>query len=346
MKPDRSEGEEQIEFDCPECGAHIVGEVTKCPKCGVEFVIEEVLEVECPNCGAVVSADLETCPKCNARLQSTEEASVLEGEGAEAPLMAAKERGDELRRQFPALVEEVKSLLSIASEFNIDASAAKIFIDKAVRAGKQRNIESAVAFVRESLEKAREAIEERILTDIERLERLAEITQKTGSDPKEIFQSLESIRVKKAQDDLRGALMEIRIGMDTARRITGRYVEASELCESLEKLIRDSEHLYIDVREARRLLNEAKDARKHGDWTMMGVLAKKGRETILKLLPDTLKDELKKCKEVLLEAKAEGKEVTSLIKILKEAAVAFKKRNLEEALERLIEFKAELKRIS
>ncbi|MCQ5376370.1 MAG: zinc ribbon domain-containing protein, partial [Methanomassiliicoccales archaeon] len=62
MKANRSVNNEDhnlIEFDCPECGTHIVGEVSKCPKCGVEFVIEEVIEVECPNCGAVVPADLE-----------------------------------------------------------------------------------------------------------------------------------------------------------------------------------------------------------------------------------------------------------------------------------------------
>ena len=43
--------EDVFEFDCPECGVHIVGEVTKCPKCGTEFVIEEVEDVptaECP----------------------------------------------------------------------------------------------------------------------------------------------------------------------------------------------------------------------------------------------------------------------------------------------------------
>ncbi|MDH7508698.1 MAG: zinc ribbon domain-containing protein [Methanomassiliicoccales archaeon] len=365
MKANRSgnnEGRDQIEFDCPECGTHIVGEVSKCPKCGVEFVIEEIIEIECPNCGAAVPAELERCPKCNARLEiSKEGAEKIEtsaggeagatGTAIEEPPVgvearAAEEKEIELRKQFPLLVEEVKSLLAMANEFNIEVNEAKRFIDKAVRAGKQRDVVSAVNFVQESLARAKSTIEEKIAREIEDLEKLAEVSSQIGSDPKAILQSLEVIKAKINTGDLRGALIEIENAKGVARQITGRYIEASEMCEALEKLIKNSEYLYVDVREARRLLNEARDAGKHGDWTMMGVLAKKGREELLKMLPDVLEEELKKSKETLLDAKAAGKDVSSLIKILKDGAVAFKRNDVEETLERLIEFKAEMKRLS
>jgi len=365
LKANRSvnnEDHNQIEFDCPECGTHIVGEVSKCPKCGVEFVIEEVIEVECPNCGAVVPADLERCPKCNAKLEVLKEGAgevetsvkgaakatgtTVEESPAEVEAKEAEEKEIELRKQFPLLVEEVKSLLALANEFNIEVNEAKRFIDKAVRAGKQRDVVSAVNFVQESLARARETIDEKIARDVEYLEKLVEVSNQIGSDPKAILQSIEAIETKRKGGDLKGALIEIRNAKDLAEQITGRYVEASEMCEALEKLIKNAEHLYVDVREARKLLNEARDVGKHGDWTMMGVLAKKGREELLKMLPDVLREELKKSKEALLDAKAEGKDVSSLIKILKDGAVAFKRNDIEETLERLVEFKAEMKRIS
>ena len=56
--------EDDFEFDCPECGTHIRGEVDHCPKCGVEFVIEEVADIECPHCHATVSGESVTCPEC------------------------------------------------------------------------------------------------------------------------------------------------------------------------------------------------------------------------------------------------------------------------------------------
>jgi len=350
-----------MEFDCPECGTHIVGEVSKCPKCGVEFVIEEVAEFECPNCRATVPADSVKCPNCGTRFEvsgvaeaseATEasEAGALDqatGQVAETEAAPSIEelREVELRKQFPLLVEEVKPLLALANDYGIDAAEARRYIDKAVKSGRQRDVVSAVDYVKECLDSVRAAIDDRIVRDIEYLEKLSEISKKTGSDPKAILGAIESIKVKKEEGDLRGALSEAKSARGVADQLTGKYVEANELCEALEKLVQNSERFYVDVRDVRRLLNEAKDAGKHGDWSMMGILARKGREELLASLPDMLKGELKKAKASLLDAKAEGKDVTSMVKILKEAGVSFKRGDHEDSLERLIEFKTEMKRI-
>ena len=58
------EERENFEFECPDCGTHILGYLTKCPKCGVEFVFEEVEETKCPRCGKNVASDAQTCPAC------------------------------------------------------------------------------------------------------------------------------------------------------------------------------------------------------------------------------------------------------------------------------------------
>ena len=348
----------ELEFECPECGTHIVGEVSKCPKCGVEFVIEEVSEFECPECGTIVPADSTKCPKCGAVFEmEVAPGSVAETEETPSvvPEAAAPEPGRaapaetpeeiELRKQFPLLVEEVKPLLALATEYGIDAAEGRRYIDKAVRAGRQRDVVSAVKFVEQCLESVRSAIGERITRDLDYLDKLAEIAKKTGSDPTAILQAIANVKARNEVGDVSGALAEAKAGRTEAERITGKYVEANEICDALERLIQNSERFYIDVRDARKLLNEARDAGQHGDWSMMGILARKGREELSASLPEVIKGELKKARGVLLDAKAEGKDVSALVKILKDAGVAFKRGDQEDSLERLIEFKTEVKHL-
>jgi hypothetical protein len=242
-------------------------------------------------------------------------------------------------------VEEVKPLLALSIEHGIDVAEGRRYIDKAVRAGRQRDVVSAVKFVKECLDIVKLAIDERIARDVDYLDKLAEIAKKTGSDPTAILQAITNVKARKESGDLAGAFAEAKVGRTEAERITGKYVEANELCDALERLIQNAERFYIDVRDARKLLNEARDAGQHGDWSMMGILARKGREELSASLPEVIKGELKKAKGVLLDAKAEGKDVSALVKILKDAGVAFKQGNQEEALERLIEFKTEVKHL-
>ncbi|MGD0056558.1 MAG: zinc ribbon domain-containing protein [Methanomassiliicoccales archaeon] len=356
----------KLEFDCPECGTHIVGQVSKCPKCGVEFVIEEVSEFECPECGTTVPADITKCPKCGAifEMETAPESSVAQAASSAVPGAASTAAAPgiatpelvpsvpaetpeeiEIRKQFPLLVEEVKPLLSLASEYGIDAAEGRRYIDKAVRVGRQRDVVSAVKFVKQCLESVRSAIDERIARDLDYLDKLAEVAKKTGSDPTAISQAIANVKARNEAGDFAGALAEAKVGRTEAERITGKYVEANEICDALERLIQNSERFYIDVRDSRKLLNEARDAGQHGDWSMMGILARKGREELAASLPEVLKGELKKAKGVLLDAKAEGKDVSALVKILKDAGVALKRGDQEESLERLIEFKTEAKHL-
>ena len=61
-------------FDCPECGSKIPIEANACPKCGVEFEIEEV--AECPMCNELIDLSATKCPKCGAEFAEEEEAPV------------------------------------------------------------------------------------------------------------------------------------------------------------------------------------------------------------------------------------------------------------------------------
>jgi RNA polymerase subunit RPABC4/transcription elongation factor Spt4 len=342
--------ETDFEFDCPECGTHIQGEVERCPKCGVEFVIEEVAEIECPACHAMVPVDSAKCPSCGAAV-SFEQSPPAEPPKAE-PAVAAEpaevKKEDDLegaKKEFSDLVSEVGPMIALAKEHSIDTTASRRLIDKAVAMGKRREIDPAVQTMRECRVTLESSIADRLERDIMYLENLADVARRMSSDHQTIERAVSEIKEKQMAKDYAGALEEVRASKRTAEKLTGKYVEAHEMYEGLEKLIINSEVFYLDVREPRKLLNEARDAGEGGDWTTMGILARKGREELNKVLPEMLADELRKAKQSLLDLKAKGKDVTSMIKTLKDAGVAMKRKRYEETLERLTEFRDEEKKL-
>ncbi|MDD1772982.1 MAG: zinc ribbon domain-containing protein [Methanomassiliicoccales archaeon] len=320
--------EDIFEFDCPECGAHIVGEVTKCPKCGTEFVIEEVEDVptaECPHCHAAVPMELRSCPTCGKTLIQDDQ--------------------EELRQEFPLLVAEVKPLLIISKDYEVEVGEGRRLIDKAVRAGKQRDLAKAVQMVKEAGTSIKAALEIRMESDLRNLERLAEVTQRSGVDPGEIKEAIATMVKMREVGDIEGVLQAATKGRKAADRLAGKYMEATDMTMALSHIIEVCDRFYLDVREARRMLREAEDAGEKGDWNMMGILARKGREQLVKTLPEASKTEMRKAKNQLLDAKAEGKDVRGLVKILKDAGVAMNRERFDQALDLLSDFKAELIRI-
>ncbi len=359
--------EDDFEFDCPECGTHIRGEVDHCPKCGVEFVIEEVADIECPHCGSAISGESVTCPECGRAIDLTGQDTEPEPEPAPVPPPAAApepppvlepkaavpeepDRGrtaqeKEAKEEFSHLVNAVGPLLALAKDHSIDTTATRRLIDKAVALGKRREIEPAVQTMRECRDMLERVIADRVERDIMYLENLDEVARKMGSDHEAIAGNIAETKEKLAAKDLASALELARTGKRQAEVLTGKYVEAHELYESLEKLILNSERFYLDVRESRKLLNEARDAGESGDWNTMGILSRKGREELNRALPDMLGEELRKAKQALLEAKSKGKDVTSMVKLLKDAGVSMKRGRHEEVLDRLLEFHAEERKL-
>ncbi len=256
-----------------------------------------------------------------------------------------EEGEDDLRQEFPRLVAEVKPLLIISKDFEVEVGEGRRLIDKAVQAGKQRDLATAVQMVKEARSSIKAALDERLVLEEGNLEKLVGIVTHSGADPKEVSESLTALRSLREEGDMEGALQAAAKGRKAAERSSGKYLEASDLAESLSRLIDVCDQFYLDSRESKRLLHEARDAGDHGDWGMMGILARKGREMLMRSLPEATKGEMRKAKNQLLDAKAEGKDVRTLVKVLKDAGVAMNRDRYDLALELLADFKDELKRL-
>ncbi|MCJ2555645.1 MAG: zinc ribbon domain-containing protein [Candidatus Thermoplasmatota archaeon] len=90
---------EDVEFECPVCGASVASDATSCPECDAEFAGEEEAEFECPVCQAIVASDASSCPSCGVEFESEEEAPA-----EEAP--PAEEGADEFEEGEAILVPE------------------------------------------------------------------------------------------------------------------------------------------------------------------------------------------------------------------------------------------------
>lgn len=375
--------EESFEFDCPECGTHIEGEVDRCPRCGVEFVIEEVSEAECPRCHAIIPVESVKCPNCGLGFDApseagepapmVEEAPVAEAApevqevrpqvearpeiAPEVPVEEARPEApaepapaeasvepvvtqDRLKEEFSGLVGQVKPLFALAKDYNIDATEAHRLIDKAVEIGKNKNVEGAVRTLKECLAELDRTIGGHLDKEIGSLDGLAEVVARTGGDPDPISAAADSARAKRAEGDIVGALAKIRAGKKFAEQLAGPFVAAHELYEALDKLVRTAEAFFLDVREVRKLLSESKEAGNLGDWNTMAALARKGREEVVRALPELLRSEMHDAKQALMGSKLRGKDVSAGVKTLKDASAAIKRQHYEEALYLLARFKA------
>lgn len=71
-------GGQKPQYACPECGSEIQETDTSCPRCGVQFAIEEQVVFQCPSCNAEVESTANVCPGCGAEFLTEEEASAAD----------------------------------------------------------------------------------------------------------------------------------------------------------------------------------------------------------------------------------------------------------------------------
>jgi len=109
-----------------------------------------------------------------------------------------------------------------------------------------------------------------------------------------------------------------------------------------DRLLSDAKHLGLDVREVERFIRTGREAMSRRDQATALKAAQEARERLTKALPSFVEDEMKKARNVLLDLKMRGGDLSKPIGILKAASIHAKKEDWGAAIRYLREFRREV----
>lgn len=332
------EEEEEVEmFECPSCKTLLPVTASVCTKCGVEFVEEELTQFQCPECSTLVNEDVNKCPSCGAVFEVTEEV-VEEGVVEEKVTEEAKDPYKRLQE----IVEEVKPLLFIAKRYDIDVTEGKDLINKAIKAGRRKDTKSALKFVKTSKDTVETSLSIQITERIKKLEDDIDETKRRGMEVDigdKLTKSMKALENK----DYESSIESYFEAKEVYESSCSDYVKAKDELDFITGLVENSSFLRLDISD----LEDAKDALKEAidtkNWTMASKIAAEGRKKALTLLPSQIRGEAKKARSLMIDWKSKNMDITKPIGYLKEANLALKNADYNEALRFMVLFKKETK---
>jgi hypothetical protein len=110
------------------------------------------------------------------------------------------------------------------------------------------------------------------------------------------------------------------------------FTGSARLLEEIELLITDVSALGSDTTRARRLMSSAWEACREGDWPLVSALAKQTEDLMSPNIPDLVRRELGKARNLIVEAKSWGADTSKYMLTMKSAMSALHREDLDEAL--------------
>jgi RNA polymerase subunit RPABC4/transcription elongation factor Spt4 len=354
-----SEGD-ATEYECPVCKASVPADADRCPSCGVRFAPEIPATAET----AVRGGRAETVSFETVRPAAPSTGVVTErvplGKAPRTPLqnridhLRRKRREAERRipsgdrkllyRELPRLVNEVKPLLVSAKRIGLEIEDGKRLINDAIQAGKGRDIERAVALIadaRRSLDIAFvDLIGSRIDTFIQETRAAKGEAGVQAATPKlsEAVGRLEAGDYDVAWDQYQAAL-------GTFHTQAKPFHEARKIIDDGDRLARDVRAMGVDLRDAEKLLRQARESLERRDVGGALRLGKQARDRMKRDVPAFVQEEMRKARNELLDLKVQGNDAAKPIGILKEASAHVKKEEWGDALRQIREFQKAIKRL-
>ena len=367
------------QFVCPVCEGPVDAASTSCPSCGAQFEEGESAEFECPVCKASVLADASRCPNCGVQFAEEEAAPAAEAPAApaaaptpaatpaslpvppppkigvgiperlasiqktrrEAPIPTPSTDRKLMYRELPKYVNDVRGLLVSAKRLGLEIEQEKKVINDAIVAGKQRDVERALR----SIAEAKHALDVTLTADLShRIETFLSEAARAG--PTRDTSSLESA-LREAVNHLEarnydGAADQVETAMKGFLLQASDYVEAKDALDQDDRLLSDAKLLGLDVREVERFIRAGREAMSRRDQATALKAAQEARERLTKALPSFIEDEMKKARNVLLDLKVRGGDLSKPIGILKAASIHAKKEDWGAAVRYLREFRREV----
>ncbi|MEM2892255.1 MAG: hypothetical protein QXJ32_07130 [Thermoplasmata archaeon] len=271
------------------------------------------------------------------------------GEAARAPAPAVKaeakaapvtDKGKELAR----MVAEMKPLLALAREREVDIAESKELIDEAAVAGRERKLDRAIELVQKSRTVLLGVMDKHLAGEIESLNEEIKLAKGFGGDTARAETYIREVSRAKAAGDVEAAYVYVDKVKNELLPITGRYNESKKKLASMKQLIADAEAFIVDTKEARALLVDANKAMELKDFDRLDALLKAAREKLYKSIPARMNEEIQKAKYDLIEAKGRDVNITPMITLLKSATSLMKAGDYAQALKEMREFKEMMKR--
>lgn len=110
------------------------------------------------------------------------------------------------------------------------------------------------------------------------------------------------------------------------------FVGSARLLEDIELMISEVSSLGNDTTRARRMMSDAWEACREGDWPLVSALARQTEALVTPNIPDLVRQELAKARNMILQAKGEGMDTSRYLVTAKSAMHALHGNNLDEAL--------------
>lgn len=110
------------------------------------------------------------------------------------------------------------------------------------------------------------------------------------------------------------------------------FAGSARLLEGIEEVVSELSVLGKDTSLARRLISNAWEACRDGDWNLVTTLAREAEESILPSIPDLVMSEVGKARETLARAKVAGADISPYMLRIKDIMAALGTKDFDEAL--------------
>jgi hypothetical protein len=258
---------------------------------------------------------------------------------AGAPQTPRPAASGDAMRQLPSLVAKIKDDFTLAKRLEIDMTRAKELINKAVAAGRERDLKAAVELVNQGEAEVERSFTGFITKEVVFLEKQTKDVQSSGVDVAGISGLL--ARARSASGERKwgesiAALEQVRANLNS---IASEYFGAQKGLSSIKTIVDDAAALRIDLGEGRTIYEECLKATVRKDWDTAKMLADQCTEQFNKVLPAYIANEIRKAKTKLLEVKMMNISITKPVSHLKEANDHQKNGNFGAALHAVRQFR-------
>lgn len=257
-----------------------------------------------------------------------------------SPPTAGKDKGKELAR----MVAEMKPLLALAREKEVEIGESKQLIDEAAVAGRERQLDKAIDLVRRSKIVLMAKIDSQLAQDVVALSEEVKIARGFGGDIARASTYLQEIDRARSSGDAEAAYVYVEKVRSELLPITGRYNESKKRYAAMKELISNAEFFIVDTKEARSLMVDASKAIDMRDFDKLEMQIKTVQDRLYRAIPSRMNEEMRKAKDDLLEAKMKNVNITPLITILKSATSLMKAGDYAQALKEMRDFRELIKR--